>query len=102
MGGLVTEVALPVFDDWDDRARFRSVPFDKIDVTAYNGDVLLQYQTPNGAWQPLAGQMVRRGNFRSIPGLSTVFPPGPLAVQFKRATAGVPAVVDFDLYSTDG
>jgi len=36
---------------------------------------------------PQNGQSVRRGLFRSIPGLSEVFPPGPTAVRFKRAVA---------------
>ena len=70
-------------------------------MTAYNGDVCLQYLTPSLGWHPPGdGQMVRRGNFRSIPGLSEIFPPGPTQVRFKRASIGVAATVDVDIYST--
>jgi hypothetical protein len=100
-GGILSKTAVPLLDDWDPSTTFALASFDKLDVTAYNGDALVQYLTPALGWQPPAGQPVRRGNFRSIPGLSVIYPPGPTQLRFKRAATGVASSVDFDAYTPD-
>jgi hypothetical protein len=101
MGSVVSRNGIAVLDDWDGSVQFATGVFDKIDVTAFNGDVLAQVLTPNGDWQPTEGILTRRGLFKSTPGFSAIYPPGPTQVRFKRAVAGVGATVDFTIYAPD-
>lgn len=96
---MAHRAGLALADDWSDTATFKFPPIDKLDVTVYNGDALVQYETPAGAYEPADGVKISRGNFRSIPGLSAVYPPGPIGVRFRRASAGVGATVDFEAYA---
>lgn len=99
-GGIVSRYGLAVENDWSEAGAttIRTTPLDKVDVTAYGGDVLMQYLV-EGSWEPSTGVSCRKDVFRSIPGLASVYTPGPLGVRFKRAVAGVAATVDFDGYS---
>jgi hypothetical protein len=98
-GGITSKGGVAIADNYQDGATFEFGPIDKLDVIAYNGDVLVQYLTGT-AWQPPQGQLVRAGIGRSLPGLSLVYPPGPTGVRFKLNTAGTPNVtVDFDAFA---
>lgn len=101
MGGVISRGGIAALDVWDQSATVVGGRFDKLDVTAYNGDVLYQVLTPGGDWQPLSGVLVRAGLFKSVPGYTEIFPPGPTGVRFQRANAGVGATVDVDIYAPD-
>jgi len=101
MGSVLSEGGIVCLDNYDPSATLATGVFDKIDVTAYNGDVVYQVLTPANDWQPKSGILVRAGLFKSVPGFSQVFPPGPTMIQFKRAVAGVGATVDVDVYAPD-
>lgn len=97
MGAEVSRGNVAVLDDWDNSTTFATGRFDRLDITAYNGDVVRQVLTPDGDWQPADGAIVRAGLFKSTPGLSVIYPPGPTMVRFKRARRGVGAIVDFEI-----
>lgn len=101
-GGLLSVGGLALFDDYEDATTLQTASFDKLDVTAFNGNALYQVRTIAGDWQPVAGMLCRAGLFKSVPGFSDVFPPGPIAVRFKRATPGIGSTVDVDVYAPDG
>lgn len=101
MGSAVSKGGIVCLDTYDASATIVTGVFDKVDATAYNGDVLYQVLTPHNDWQPVDGMLLRGGLFKSTPGWSQVFPPGPTMVRFKRANAGVGAVVDVDIYAPD-
>lgn len=101
MGSVISRAGLVLLDDYDQTARIAGGRFDKLDITASLGDIRYQVLTPNGDWQPADGVLVRAGVFKSVPGYTELFPPGPTQVQFKRATAGVPAKVDVDIFAPD-
>lgn len=88
--------AVAIGDDWTPVATWGE--FDKIDLLALNGGVLIQYHV-TGTWQPEGGKLVRAGQPISIPGLTAIYRPGPNAVRAKRATTGLGATLDVDLYS---
>jgi hypothetical protein len=101
--GLVAAVADVVLsDDYTERATIMHGAFDRADVTVYGGDALLQFMTPQGGWEPQNGLLVRKGLFRSLPGLLTVYgPTGPRAIRLKRAAAGVASTIDLELWGID-
>jgi hypothetical protein len=101
MGSELSQGGVTVLDDWDNSTTFATGLFDRLDITAFNGDVLRQVLTPNNDWQPPAGALVRAGLFKSTPGLSAIYPPGPTMVRFKRANRGVGATVDFEIAAPD-
>lgn len=96
-GFALSRAGLPLLDEWSE---FQTTAIDKLDVTANIGDVLVQFRVHSTNWEPVDGVIVRRGLFRSIPALATMYPPGPTGIRFKRARRGAAASVDFDAYAT--
>lgn len=86
--------------DWG--APIEGGPLDRLDLTVYtgtgNGDAMVQWRVDNG-WQPPEGLRLRKGLFRSIPGLQAAYPRGATAVRFKRADPATPAILDVDGWS---
>ena len=101
MGSEISLTSLAVYDNWDGRATIATGAFDKVDVTAYSGSVLVQVLTPNNDWQPPTGRLIRAGIFRSVSGYTELYPPGPTQLRFKRAVAGIAATVDVDVFAPD-
>jgi len=98
--GILSRYDVAIADAWGaPGTEFPTGGIDKLDLQVVgNGDALVQFLV-GGTWEPAAGMIVGRGLFRSIPGLSLLFPPtGPTGVRFRRRTAGVGATVNFDAF----
>lgn len=100
MGGgfALSKAGVPVGDTWTDAATFQTAELDKLDVTANLGDVLVQFLIHGTRWDPPGGVVCRRGLFKSISGLATMY--GQVTgFRFQRARTGGAATVDFDAYT---
>lgn len=99
MGLIFATSELVLSDDFTERSTIELGGFDRLDVQAYDGGCLLQFRTPQGAWEPQDGLRVRRGLFRSLTGLLSVYGPnGPRGVRFKRSAVGVASTIDLELW----
>jgi hypothetical protein len=102
MGLITSKAGLVLLDDWSEQATFRLGAFDRLDVSVYVGDALLQFLTPQGSWEPADGLLVRHGLFRSLTGLTLAYgPTGPRGVRAKREVAGVATTIDLELWGLD-
>jgi hypothetical protein len=97
--GILSRYGVPLGDGWTDPATFQVGAVDKLDVQAIGADVVMQFYSAGG-WLPQEpGMIVGRGLFRSIPGLSILFPPiGPTGFRFRNRIAGAAASVNFDAF----
>lgn len=100
MPGIFSRYGVPCGDAWTEAATFQIGGIDKLDVQAVSADVVLQFYV-SGGWQPPdpPGMVVTRGLFRSIPGLSILWPPiGPTGMRFRNRVAGAAATVNFEAF----
>jgi hypothetical protein len=97
--GITSQYGVVALDTWGaPGTEFRVGGIDKLDVSTLGGDALVQFQVGAG-WEPADGLPLARGLFRSIPGLTLLYPPnGPTGVRFRRRVAGVASSINFDAF----
>jgi hypothetical protein len=95
-GDIYSRAGVTLANAWTPPFRFGNI--DKLDLTTHSGAVLVQFEHDN-EWSPPAGVFINADMFQSLVGLGDIYPPGPTAVRFQRATLGSPASVDFIAYA---
>lgn len=94
MGDIFEKSQVPLLDEYDPATTFRPGVIDKLDLTTFNGDAVVQF-TPDGReWRPASGLRITRGVSESLTGLFQTYRPGPFGFRMKRAAVGVAAVAN--------
>lgn len=102
MGLIVAKSGLALAVDYNEATTILHGAFDRVDLSTFGGGAIVQFLTPQGSWAPQDGLLIRKGMFRSLPGLMDVYgPTGPRGVRLKRQTATTAATVDLELWGLD-
>lgn len=98
MALTASRTGLTLQDAYTGSTQIIGLSIDRLDVHCWTGDLVLQLQQKDGNWGP--EMLIRKGEFRSLPGLSLAYPPnGPTGFQLRRAVAGVASTVDIEAWS---